>query len=725
MFDVDAYAATDSATINPNSGAVSVDTVNDIITVAGNDNDAYTNYASKGDYYRMSVSQWSYYTISYTPSSDNNQVFCFFYDGVSNDYNYNGNWNVAKYDAPANQEYKLTFQAQESYVDFRFGVRYKGDVCTFSDISFYESDANGNPVNGYKVLASNVQSGANILSSLNIPSADKCNASYLMTGKTGKISSTDTIATNLNITLDTEHAYGNFTNDYTNGLEYNENTTYNHIGSCSKCGNVDTQTCTFVNQGVIGDNATVTCSVCGGTYTLNYSAYNAELIVLQDKLADTDRYTSSSIVDATNAMNAVTAKVRQPLTQKEVEVLVSDLINAEKLLVVKTFTLTFNVYLGEDKTELKHTEELNNVPYGESKVLTIPSDYQTDYAVTKWTRTIESSDSIIGTTTSSLTIIANSNASYNVFIKSTAAPVDDKMVTATLNNKSNKVVDVAYVNKGINTVSINNSSITLTNSDSQTTLTAPSYSFYYVSGFTVNGVSVSDGSSVEISATTVIKPIYDVNKSFTVVLDTNVKTNKGETGSVQKGWDERITVTADDADENTQWLYQYQLSDGSYSEAEVIGYGKTVSLQVTQSCKISYNKGQTAQPQVSMDYVSYDVYKAKTITAVGRYYLPENCTKVSAGVILKTSNKKVGATNTPSWDALLVQDNYKITNKAGVFEATSFVNGTNQYAINFYSSSDYEKMYIGAVAYLTYTDASGEHTIYSDIATYEYNASAE
>ena len=77
LFDVDAYAATDSATINPNSGAVSVDTVNDTITVAGNDNDAYTNYASKGDYYRMSVSQWSYYTISYTPSSDNNQVFCF------------------------------------------------------------------------------------------------------------------------------------------------------------------------------------------------------------------------------------------------------------------------------------------------------------------------------------------------------------------------------------------------------------------------------------------------------------------------------------------------------------------------------------------------------------------------------------------------------------------------------------------------------------------------
>lgn len=481
----------------------------------------------------------------------------------------------------------------------------------------------------------------------------------------------------------------------------------------------------YSNKGISGDTATVECSKCGHYYELDYSAYNAKLTILQDKLADTDRYTLSSIEAATNAMNAVTANVSQPLTKDEVDALVRELISAEQLLVVKTFTLTFNVYLGEDKNKLEYTEELNDVPYGDSRLLSLPETYQTGYAVTKWTRTIESSDSIIGTTTSSLTIIANSNASYNVFIKSTAAPVDDKMVTATLNNKSNKVVDVAYVNKGINTVSINNSSITLTNGDSKTTLTAPSYSFYYVSGFTVNGVTVYDDSSVEINDTTVIRPIYDVKNRFIVVLDTNVKTNKGETGSVEKGWDERITVTADDADENTQWLYRYKLSDGSYSESEVIGYGKTVSLQVTQSCKISYNKGQTAQPQVSMDYVSYDVYKPKTITAVGRYYLPENCTKVSAGVILKTSNKKKGATNTPSWDALLVQDNYKITNKSGVFEATSFVSDTNQYAINFYSSSDYQTMYIGAVAYLTYTDGTNKYTIYSDIATYEYNASAE
>ena len=480
----------------------------------------------------------------------------------------------------------------------------------------------------------------------------------------------------------------------------------------------------YSNKGISDDKAKVQCS-CGHYYELDYSVYKAELIVLKDKLADTARYTTSSIEDATKAMNAVIAKERQPLTQDEVTVLVSDLIDAENSLVVKTFTLTFNVYLGEDKKELKHTEKLNNVPYGESNVLTIPSGYQTDYAVTKWTRTIKSSDSIIGTTTSSLTIIANSDASYNVFIKSTADPVDTKMVTATLNNKSNKVVDVAYVKKGTSTVSIKNSSITLTNGDSKTTLTAPSYSFYNVSGFTVNDLPVSDGSSVEINDTTVIRPIYDVKDRFTVLLDTNVKTNKGETGSVEKGWDERITVTADDANENTQWLYQYKKSDGLYSEAEVIGYGKTVSLQVTQSCKISYKNGQTAQPQVSMDYVSYNVYKPKTITAVGRYYLPENCTKVRAGVILKTSNQKKGATNKPSWVDLSNKDNYKITNKSGVFEATSFVNGTNQYAINFYSSSDYQTMYIGAVAYLTYTDGTNEYTIYSDIARYEYNASVE
>ena len=714
LFDFDAYASkTTSTQMVENRGTSNVDIVNDTITVAGSARDAYTYHSGNENCYTIPIIGGNTYTFSYVPSKGDNQAFVFFYNndkkpatlGVNYQYTViingvetpmtrenkkNDEYYVSNYSASPNSECKIRFTAPAdcTYVDFRFGTVESGSICTFSNISFYESDENGNPVNGYEVLKSGAQNGDNVLSSAGIPSESKCKASYAMYKKSDAVGKDDLVTTNLNIKFDTEHNYS--------------------------------------NQGISGDKATVLCSKCGHHYELDYSAYKAELTILQDKLADTDRYTPSSIEAATKAMNDVIANVRKPLTKEEVDVLVNDLKDAENSLVVNKFTLTFNVYLGEDKKELKYTKPLNDVPYGDSRLLSLPETYQTGYAVTKWTRTIKSSDSIIGTTTSSLTIIANSDASYNVFIKSTADPVDTKMVTATLNNKSNKVVDVAYVNKGINTVSINNSSITLTNGDTQTTLTAPSYSFYYVSGFTVNGLDVYNGSSVEINDTTVIRPIYDVNDRFTVVLDTNVKTNKGETGSVEKGWDERITVTADDADENTQWLYQYLKSDGtSYSKAEVIGYGKTVSLQVTQSCKISYNNDQNAQPQVSMDYVSYNVYKAKTITAVGRYYLPENCTKVRAGVILKTSNKKVGATNTPSRDALLNKDNYKVTNKSGVFEATSFVNGTNQYAINFYSSSDYEIMYIGAVAYLTYTDANGEHTIYSDIATYEYKASAE
>ena len=365
LFDVDAYAATDSATISPNSGAVSVDTVNDTITVAGLKYDAYTNFASKGNYYRISVSQGSYYTISYTPSSDNNQVFCFFYDGVSNDYNYNGNWNVAKYDAPANQEYKLTFQAEESLVDFRFGTVESGSICTFSDISFYESDENGNPVNGYKVLASNVPNDANVLNSLNIPSADKCNASYSMTGKTGKISSTDTIATNLNITLDTEHNYsGTYTPTYSAGNSYNDTEDYyTHSRSCTDCGYIDAKSCTFGDLVINGNTATLKCSVCHGTYTLDYSAYNAELKVLDGMLAETNKYsnTENCISERNSVNDSATSSESDIRTQDDVDAKVEALKEIENKLTLQKYSITFNVATVDGKTLATNITGYNEV----------------------------------------------------------------------------------------------------------------------------------------------------------------------------------------------------------------------------------------------------------------------------------------------------------------------------------------------------------------------------
>lgn len=636
LFDVDAYAATDSATINPNSGAVSVDTVNDTITVAGLKYDAYTNYASKGNYYRISVSQGSYYTISYTPSSDNNQVFCFFYDGVSDDYNYDGNWNVAKYDAPANQEYKLTFQAEESLVDFRFGTVESGSICTFSDISFYESDANGNPTNGYKVLASNVPNDANVLNSLNIPSADKCNASYSMTGKTGKISSTDTIATNLNITLDTEHAYGNFTNDYTNGSVYNKNTTYTHSRSCTDCGYVDTQSCIFVNQGITGDTATVTCSVCGGTYTLSYEAYNAKLKVLDGMLAETNKYSNTEACKSErNSVNdsAVSSDIR---TQSDVDAKVEALKEIENKLTLQKYSITFNVATVDGKTLATNITGTGTYDYGTMVELDLPEQYQTNYVVTTWKRYAKGEDKVVGATSTKLYVVVNQESTYTAVINSVATgTVGENQAVLTLNNKSGKTVDVGIVDttqEQTVTVNIAESKIKIGSVE----LTAPTYSFYTLKGFYIDKTLYSEsGRTVTITKDTVITPYYDASLFVNIkrASDESFTINGEDKESYQANWNQKVTLKSETE------VYWYNDND------VLLGKGTTYSFYANSNVTIhtkAVGSVENVAPTTSIGYFDYDSTLNK-VTVVNNFFVPDGKTVTEAGVILSTKNSTVDA----------------------------------------------------------------------------------
>ena len=90
------------------------------------------------------------------------------------------------------------------------------------------------------------------------------------------------------------------------------------------------------------------------------------------------------------------------------------------------------------------------------------------------------------------------------------------------------------------------------------------------------------------------------------------------------------------------------------------------------------------------------------------------------GTILKTANVKSGATNDnyeTQKAAVNNKDNYKVTNKSGVFKSTQMISNTNQFAYNFYSAQNYDKMYVGAVAYAKLTNGS---YVYSDVVTYEF-----
>ena len=99
--------------------------------------------------------------------------------------------------------------------------------------------------------------------------------------------------------------------------------------------------------------------------------------------------------------------------------------------------------------------------------------------------------------------------------------------------------------------------------------------------------------------------------------------------------------------------------------------------------------------------------------------MPEDCTVVEKGILMKTSS-----VNNP--DAVRNPENYtgKDAN-ARKFIAKNYVKDTNQYVINVYSSKAYTDLCVGAVAYVTYTDASGQpHTAYSDLVVFNQNYDA-
>lgn len=665
LFDVDAFAASQSNQIcvdenRVKKGAVSVDTVNDTITVAGSARDAYTIYGNTKDYYGFDVEVGKYYSLSYTPSTADNQAFAFFYNSndehkkVTSSYSYNvivnGEKNSSsanndeyfanKYDAPAKSKVQIIFQAPEecTYIKFRFGTNLSGSICTFSDISFYECDENGKPVNGYEVLASDVPSGENVLSWLNIPSADKCNASYDMLNKSDAVREGDTVTTNLNITLDTDHAYGNFTHKYTDGSVYNKNTTYTHSRSCTDCGYIDAKSCTFGDLVINGNTATLKCSVCHGTYTLDYSAYNAELKVLDGMLAETNKYsnTENCISERNSVNDSATSSESDIRTQDDVDAKINELKEIENKLTLKKYSITFNVATVDGKTLATNITGTGTYNYGTMVELDLPEQYQTNYVVTTWKRYAKGEDKVVGATSTKLYVVVNQESTYTAVINSVATgTVGENQAVLTLNNKSGKTVDVGIVDTNQEqtvTVNIADSKIKIGSVE----LTAPTYSFYTLKGFYIDKTLYSEsGGTVTITKDTVITPYYDASLFVNIDRDSDetFTINNENTASYKAKWNQRVTLKSS---KEVMWLDENDV---------VLAQGTTYSFYANSNVTIktkAVGSVENVAPTTSIGYFDYDSTLNK-VTVVNNFFVPDGKTVTEAGVILSTKNSTVDA----------------------------------------------------------------------------------
>lgn len=690
LFDFDAYADNQNSTqISGNKGTSIVDKVNDTITVVGNKYDAYTDHGARDLYYRIAVNSEKTYTLSYVPSTSDNQAYVFFSDGESY-FPTNSYWCKNNYGAVPNTECKIIFTLPEkcTYVDFRFGTVNSGAICTFSDISFYESDEYGNPTNGYEVLKSGLTKGAKVLESLSIPNAEKCNASYAMSNKNGLIKSSDTIDTNLNISLDTKHVYGEFINDYANGSAYNKNTIYTHSKTCTDCSFKLTENCTFNNTGINDGKATVQCSVCGGNYTLDYSAYNSELAVLDGMLTQTNKYSNTETckTERDSVNNSATTGI---LTQAAVDAKVEELNAIEKKLTLATYTVTFSYVIdGVDGVN-----NVNGYPiaykYGELANLSTTGMPENTIPY-KWTYTVgnDGQEILLAKTTTSASVIVTGNINVTVYLaKDEAQTEESTTVRVNLYDKSKRLIGVAYTTGS-----------TITFSDTEvnangTTLSPTRIPFYNAKGFIVDGTIYS--SSNQTYAIPDGKKVVDVYTNYeveskikiTVPSDVKLNGNTVSTSYYEATWNEMITLTSDS---EVDW----------YANDVLVGKGTTYAFRANADVTITVEAAQqNVSPSTSIGYFDYD--KAlNRVSVVNNFYAPN---AREAGVILSTKYRTVEDVKKYGQKFGVTNDKFtENKNQVRISVSRKATTSFTMYAVSYVVAEDGQTYYSNAVTVCEY-----------------------
>lgn len=464
--------------------------------------------------------------------------------------------------------------------------------------------------------------------------------------------------------------------------------------------NVD---CTF-DEGTTDDGVTTKkCTVCGYTKTeinLNKDAYNAAVTKADDAIKNTVKYTEESRNELKSVLD--NNKSENAKSQTELDAMTKAIETAYNTrLVLNQYTI--NLYTVIDDVVPATPTETIKLDYGEE--FTFDSNLGDGYTVQKWVRNVNNNEEKVGSSVTSLTGITYANASYYVYAVK-AKDTKENNAVVSLKDRNNRVVDNMYVELKDGTanlnvsVDVNKKCVTVNGTE----LNAIDLTFYKIVGFKINGVEYKENKniSLDITGDLTIETLYDIANSYTITTDDSCS------ASVTSAyWDQKVTVTAKNGTANTKW----------YVNDKLVAYGSTYTFRVSGNANIKcVNDDKAPTAVATVESLSYNNPIEKTITVVGSFNVPEDCKVVEKGVLMKTSS-----VNNP--DAVRKIENYTGEKaNARKFIAKNYVKDTNQYVINVYSSKAYTDLCVGAVAYVTYTDASGhQDTVYSDLVVFNQN----
>lgn len=459
--------------------------------------------------------------------------------------------------------------------------------------------------------------------------------------------------------------------------------------------------CNYVVSTVDGV-MTKECSDCGYKFTLDVTAYNAAVADAQAAIENTAKYTETSRNALQSALN--NNKLENAKSQSELEVMTKAIIVATNALVLNTYTVKFYKVINNGDPDL-----VNEYSGEYGKDVTLESGLDDSYAITKWTKTVGETDEKVGSSNTTLLTRYYANVNYYVYASKAESKGDNSAIVA-LTDRTGRVVDNKYVDlvDGKATVTVKADVANKTVTVDGTPLKAVDLTFYTIAGFKIGDTVLQDGveTQVDITKDLTISTVYDNSKSF------NINSSDGScTPSVTAAyWDQKVTVTADNTTANTKWIVNNV----------VVAYGTKYVFRATKDVDIKCvtDSSSVAKATATVESLSYNSPTSKTITVVGSFNLPEGCTLVSQGALLKTTSSDT----TNSKAAVDNIDNYTGANaNARKFIAYNYSKDANQYMITFYASKYYPSLYIGAVAFVTYKDADGvEHTEYSDLVTYTH-----
>lgn len=479
--------------------------------------------------------------------------------------------------------------------------------------------------------------------------------------------------------------------DCTSTTKPKENKVYYEQSSTKDCEYTTTE-----QNGIV----TKVCKDCGYTITLDVNAYNAAVAEAQAAVENTAKYAEAS----RNALQSVldNNKIENAKSQPELDVMTKAIKEATNALVLNTYTVNLYKVINNGAPELVGTY---SGEYG--KDVTLESGLDNSYAVTKWTKTVGGTDEKVGSSNTNLLTRYYANVDYYVYASKAESKGDNSAIVA-LTDRTGRVVDNMYVDlvDGKATVTVKADVANKTVTVNGTKLKAVDLTFYKIKEFKIGDTVLQGGveTTVDFTKELTISTVYDSSTSFKITSSEGSCTPSVSTAY----WDQKVTVTADNTTANTKWLVN----------GVPVAYGTQYVFRATKDADIKCvtDSSSAAKATATVESLSYNSPTAKTITVVGSFNVPEDCTVVEKGVLMKTSS-----VNNP--DAVRKIENYTGEKaNARKFIAKNYVKDTNQYVINVYSSKAYTDLCVGAVAYVTYTDASGQpHTAYSDLVVFNQN----